>query len=810
MLLSTLKTHVLVLGLLLLATSTRAQRLAAGMAHNLVIYADNTLWAWGDNQSGELGDGSLLTQPRPVQVGAATWAVVAAGTAHSAGVRTDGSLWVWGDNSGNQLGNGTTYDAAAPVRVGAAGILWARVTCGYAHTVAIRQDGTLWAWGRNNYGQAGNGSSGLINQTTPGQVGTASNWASVSAGTYHTLALRTDGTLWAWGDDSHRQLGTSSIATQQNRPAQVGTDAEWVSVSAGTYFSLAIKADGTLWAWGENGAGQLGTGNTMAGYFPTKVGTATNWSSVAGAFQHTAALRRDGTLWTWGYNGNGTLGNGTSGNTTQLVPTRVGTATTWASLAAGQSHTLARRADNSVYAWGANQRSQIGQGFPYSTALTQVEDYYGVRSWSQVAAGYNTSFALSNTTLFGWGANGHGQIGNGATSDYNTPVPVPQAAWRSKANGEAHSVGVKTDGSLWGWGDNQQGQAGISNYSYYETPIRVGGANNWQAVAAGYAHSAALRTDGTLWTWGANAQAQLGTGMSTGARAPVQVGTAATWASVACGAYHTVAIRQDGTLWAWGQNANGQVGTGSAGGLQPVPVQVGTATTWASVAAGTSFTVAVRTDGSLWAWGDNTSGQLGDGTTTAHFAPARIGTANTWASVAAGYGHVVALRTDGTLWAWGLNANGQLGNGTTTNRLAPQQVTTLGSWTDVSAGSYHTLAVRGAVQLWSVGLNDHGQLGQTPNIPVPTLVTNAGGVLATVAAGASAATWKLAPNPAHGYVHLLGLPNGPVVVHLFDAQGRLVLTAASAEVRLDGLAPGLYLLRTEAGGVTRAIRLMVD
>jgi alpha-tubulin suppressor-like RCC1 family protein len=808
MLNSTLRAWGLLFMLVLLATAARAQRLAAGTAHSLAIYADNTLWAWGDNQSGELGDGSQTTQPRPVQVGTATWAVVAAGAAHSAGVRTDGSLWTWGDNSYNQLGNGNTTDAPAPIQVGAVGALWATVTCGNAHTVAIRQDGTLWAWGHNNYGQAGNGSSGLVNQRTPAQVGTANNWASVSAGTYHTLALRRDGTLWAWGDDSQRQIGATSIATQQNTPVQVGTDANWVSVSAGTYYSLAIKADGTLWAWGENGAGQLGSGNTMTNYFPTKVGTATNWASVAGGFQHTAGLRRDGTLWTWGYNSNGQLGNGTSGNTTQLLPTRVGTATTWAALAVGQSHNLARRTDNSIYAWGVNQRSQIGQGFPYSTTLTQVVDYYGVTSWSQAAAGYNTSFAISTTTLFGWGANGSGQLGNGSTSDYNTPIPVPLSAWRSKANGYAHSVGVKTDGSLWGWGDNQFGQAGINNYSYYETPIRVGSATNWQTVVAGYNHSAALRTDGTLWAWGQNTSGQLGNGTTTGTRAPQQVGTATNWTNVACGANHTVAVRQDGTLWAWGQNANGQVGTGSAGGLQQVPVQVGTATTWQSAAAGTSFTLAVRTDGSLWAWGDNAAGQLGDGTTTPHFTPARIGTATNWAYVAAGYGHVVALRTDGTLWTWGLNANGQLGNGTTTNRLTPLQVGTFTSWTDISAGSYHTLAARAAVQLWSAGLNDHGQLGQTPNIPVPTLVTTGGTALATVSA--TPVTWTLAPNPAHALVRLLGLPSGLVATHLYNAKGQLVRTGASAEVGLIGLTPGLYLLRAVAGGSTQTHRLVVE
>ncbi|PJJ59985.1 RCC1 domain-containing protein [Hymenobacter chitinivorans] len=756
MLISTLRLGGLLL-LLLLAPRIWAQRLAAGDTHNLVIHPDGTLWAWGDNQAGELGDGSQSTQPRPVPVGTATWQTVAANSLYSAGIRSDGTLWTWGRNTYGQLGDGTTYDVAVPQQVGTAST-WASVACGFSHTVAVRADGTLWTWGRNNYGQLGNGSSsGTIVQRTPVQVGTATTWRSVKAGIYHTLALKADGTLWAWGDNSQYQLGVNGV--QQNTPVQVGTDANWVSISAGSYFSLALKADGTLWSWGENGAGQLGSGTTATRYSPTQVGTATTWRSVAAGNAHSVAVRRDGTLWTWGYNGNGQLGNGTRGDTKQLVPTQVGTATSWANLAAGEDHTLAQRADNSIYAWGINQRSQIGQGFPFTSSFNQVIEYFGVTSWSQVNAGYYTSLAHSGTnTLFGWGANGNGQIGNNSTSDYNTPVPVPVSSWQSTATGSAHTVGVKTDGSLWGWGDNRQGQAGISNYQYYYTPIRIGSATTWKTVAAGYAHSAGVRTDGTLWTWGRDNDGQLGNGTATGNRStPQQVGSGTTWARVACGASHTAAIRQDGTLWAWGNNASGQVGTGSAGGLEQEPVQVGTATTWASVAAGTSFTVAVGKDGSLWAWGDNQYGQLGDGTTTPRPSPVRIGTASTWAGVAAGYGHVVALRTDGTLWAWGLNANGQLGNGTTTNRLVPQQVSSLASWTDVSAGSYHTLAVRGGTQLWSAGLNDHGQLGQTPVIPVPTLVPNGGLTLAATAT-APPAGWALVPNPAHDQVQVLGLP----------------------------------------------------
>ncbi|MCR5890446.1 hypothetical protein LRS06_22215 [Hymenobacter sp. J193] len=229
--------------------------------------------------------------------------------------------------------------------------------------------------------------------------------------------------------------------------------------------------------------------------------------------------------------------------------------------------------------------------------------------------------------------------------------------WASVSAGRGHNVAVRTDGTLWTWGD------GITTDQRY-TPVQVGTATTWKSVAAGRLHSVAVRTDGTLWAWGDNRQGQLGDGTTTLRTVPVQVGTDTNWQSVAAGNNHTLAVRKDGTLWAWGNNERGQLGGGTTTEYRNSPVQVGTATTWKSVAAGNDYSVAVRTNGTLWAWGSNERGQLGDGTFTNRSVPVQVGTATTWAGVEAGYLHNVALRTDGTLWAWGNNADGQLGDGT--------------------------------------------------------------------------------------------------------------------------------------------------
>ena len=215
------------------------------------------------------------------------------------------------------------------------------------------------------------------------------------------------------------------------------------------------------------------------------------------------------------------------------------------------------------------------------------------------------------------------------------------------------------------------------------------------------AHTLAVKSDGTLWAWGNNYEGQLGTGtVGEQLPSPLQVGTASNWAMVACGQYHTLAMKSDGTLWGWGRNGNGQLGDGT-GTTTNSPVQVGTANNWVTVASGAYHALALKSDGTLWAWGHNGVGQLGDGSTTQRLSPVQVGTANNWATVACGAGHTLAVKGDGTLWGWGDNQYGQLGDGTTTQRLSPVQVGTASNWATVGGGQYHTLALKSDGTLWA-------------------------------------------------------------------------------------------------------------
>ncbi len=314
--------------------------IAAGYGHTLAIRDDGTLWAWGVNSYGELGDGTTTSRAVPVEVGTATnWLAVAAGGYHSVALRTDGSLWAWGANDSGEVGDGTNMNnRLKPVHIGTA-TDWVAITAGFNHTLGLRSDGTLWAWGSNSVGQCGFGPS-TANQLTPKQVA-ATHFASIAAGDLHTLATDTSGILWAWGDNSDGQLGIGPSPTSENVPTKVSVLTVWGSVAANKYHSAALRLDGTLWGWGENSSDQVGLGySSPTVETPTQVGTATDWADVALGAYHGVAVRADGTLWAWGANNYGQLGDGHA-PTTASSPEQIGTRTNWIAVTADEFDSFA-------------------------------------------------------------------------------------------------------------------------------------------------------------------------------------------------------------------------------------------------------------------------------------------------------------------------------------------------------------------------------------------------------------------------------------------------------------------------------------
>ncbi|RKG50096.1 kelch-like protein [Corallococcus sp. AB011P] len=337
-------------------TASSGARLAAGSGHTLALKQDGTVWAWGSNGQGQLGDGTGADRLTPVQVQGLTGvAAFAAGSLHSLAVKQDGTVWAWGTNNG-QLGDGTTTQRLTPVQVqGLTGV--AALAAGIHHTLALKQDGTVWAWGYNGQGQLGDGT--ITQRLTPVQVQGLTGVAALAAGSLHSLALKQDGTVWAWGDNTQGQLGDGTT-TQRRTPVQVPGLTGVAAITGGNSHSLALKQDGTVWAWGDNTQGQLGDGTTTQRLTPVQMQGLTGIAALAGGNSHSLALKQDGTVWAWGDNTYGRLGDGTT--TQRLTPVQVPGLTGVATLAGGASHSLALKQDGTVWAWGFNMYGRLGDG----------------------------------------------------------------------------------------------------------------------------------------------------------------------------------------------------------------------------------------------------------------------------------------------------------------------------------------------------------------------------------------------------------------------------------------------------------------
>jgi alpha-tubulin suppressor-like RCC1 family protein len=808
-------------------------QVSSGGLHTLILKNDGTVWSWGYNLYGELGDGSKTNSTSPVQITALSgFLQVSAGNTHSMGLKSNGTVWTWGDNSLGQLGNSTSGTATqSPSRItGLTGLT--AVSAGSNHSVALRNDGTVWAWGANYYGALGNGQySSTANQTAT-QVTGVSGITAISAGGYHTVALKNDSTVWTWGHNGSGQLGNGTT-TNSNTAAMIPELSGIIAIAAGGDHTLALKKDGTVWAWGANYSGQLGEGSTQMHSTPFQITGLTGMSSIAAGAGFSLALGSDGSVWAWGGNDYGQLGDGT--NTAIWAPERIDALSQIISLSAGSNFASAIKNDGTVWTWGYNAQGQLGDGavtntsVPKSIASLNVAvnaaeyrvtsqlvggsgsitcnspvasgssatcsilpginsaliyltdngqqklasvsngsyviptvstnhtisaqfgsiDFPGVTgfvvpaisdslsvgitnlttrndaavagycisetsnsaacSWSSTKpASYNFTHP-GNKTLYVFVKDAAGNVSTGVTAFVSVIVPVaPQVS-----TGSLHALLLKNDGSVWSWGYNWYGQLGVGSKVDSKSPVQISSVTGFLQVSAGSTYSVGLKNNGTAWSWGSNDQSQLGIPTSGPTMLnPSRITGLTGLTAVAAGNTHALALRADGTVWAWGSNNYGELGNGQTSIYgAAIPVQVTGLSGVTAISAGGSYAVALKNDGTVWAWGYNGSGQLGNGTTTSSSTAAMVPGLSGVVAISAGGDHALALKSDGTAWAWGANYLGQLGDNFTTNSSIPIQVDGLSGMSAISAGSGYSIALGGDGTVWAWGGNYYGQLG---------------------------------------------------------------------------------------------------
>ncbi len=738
------------------AASAINPQVTAGANHSILLKGDGTLLAMGDDSSGQLGLGRLVQSATPIEVqGLRQVRAIAIGDSHTVALKQDGTVWTWGTNNSGQLGDGTNTQRTEPVKVMTPGFVTS-VAAGFQHTVALTQDGNVLAWGANGYGEIGDGTTMVRN--SPVQVVALSGVVAIAAGRDHTVALKQDGSVWAWGNNNYGQLGDGTT-TNRSLPIPVPGLSDVISISAGDRFTAALKKDGTVWTWGDNLDSELGDGTTSFGPFPPGTTIPSYWGrkspglvvnlsgvtaiSCGGSFA--MALKQDGTVWAWGGRNNpGVLGNGT--NASSERPVQVLGLMGVTRISAGRWHTLALHADGTVSSWGVNYYGDLGNGvidqiFPPTTYNTPTP-VLGLSGASGVTAGAVNSSALRpDGTVLIWGSNMNGQLGNVTSTTRSTPSNVSTLTGIDKISaGLDFTMALKQDGTVWTWGDNFYGQLGDGTAAMRSMPVQVLPLSGVSAVAAGQYHSLALKQDGTVWAWGWNLNDQLGSGGTTQyLKSPVQVQQINDVSAIAAGSWygHSLALKRDGSVWAWGDNKFGQLGDGTTTN-RSLPISVPGLSSIVAIAAGSFFSLALKRDGTVWAWGKNDKSQLGSTSISicnpfgspspCSLNPSQIKGLSGVMAIAAGLDNGLALQQVGdTLLAWGSNADGQLGDGTTVNRLIPVQVAS--GVRSFAAGTGHIIVYKVDGHVLVLGRNSFGQLGDATYAQrrTPVLTVNSSG-----------------------------------------------------------------------------------
>ena len=669
----------------------------SGSNHSAAVRRDGTVWTWGDNLYGQLGNGRRDEgHGQPEQVpGLSGFTALAAGDFFSVALKSDGTLWYFGDNfSGGSTNGGIWHDFARPRQINGIEEVIA-VTCGRKSIVALKKNGTVWCWGLNTAGQCGPGTFGILWE--PVQVAGLADVVAVAAGEQFSLALKKDGTVWGWGTLA---IVSGTNLQRQSQPVPLTSLSRVAAIKAGYWLAVALKKDGTVWHSGT-GAKPL-PGEQRSPWDLLKRSKVAATAAIFAGGRDAFLEKRDGTLFCWGLNDFG-------------KPAEKG-----------------KKRELTLAALKFSGTAAPQEALPPPAGAAEPES--SAERYQAIAAGFEHSLALATDgTVWAWGENEFGQLASTRTGSANHPLQVCEPGGRplrqvtSVAAGALYSLAVTVDGSLWIWGKNPTAEPSVSasrsgsNGQFSGSPrnamppTRIEGVLDAVAAAGGYGGTATfvvLHRNGTLSCFGKNDQ-----------KLPVlqlrPLAGVTDLSAIAAGARHFAALKRDGTVWTWGNNDSGQLGDGTTTS-HAIPQRVGGIRDVAHLAAGNDATLVVKTDGTVWGWGKDIHAVLPKGLAVRNaLTPRQIPELQDIVAVAMpgqGYtngSHFLAVDRRGTVWSWGFNANGQLGQGTKGYDLIkkPAWIEGLDAVTALAAGGMHSLALcrNGTLRSW--GKNSSGQLG---------------------------------------------------------------------------------------------------